>query len=444
MTLEKISVQNIDPSRSCIKAVFCVRNEKFRLPFFLDYYRKLGVREFFAIDNFSDDNTQKYLLQQKDVHVFFTKQEYKKSNAGRDWTHELASKYCIDNWCLTLDVDEFFLYQESENVDLNILTKYLDNYGYQGVFSIFLDFYSDKKLSETCYEEGQSPFSICEFFDSPSSYTCYSREIFPYFEVKGGVRQRVFWKGEDNKVGPSMRKLVLVKWTKGFAYTHSTHSCTPLKLADITGAVAHFKFLSHFADYAKSEVARNGRIANSIDWRVYADRLSGEDVSFYSEETSIKYVGISSLVEAGLIRVSAPFADYISQSTKETQRLSRSVLKSCEGAEVSYEKLINLWGGISLGSKSFSEESVASNTLVRFEKDMLDAANSSLWKASFPFRKLASRFGLTDQRSLTEENFYNQSLHARFTFTYKSIWWDILGPFRVIQKVIRRVRRKSN
>jgi len=459
--MQHISHHEIDPENDCIKAVFCVRNEKFRLPFFLDYYRKLGVKEFFAIDNDSSDETQVYLLDQNDVHVFHTTQAYKSSNAGRDWTSEIANKFCLDNWCLTLDVDEFFVFPFIEYVDLNTLTAYLDNYQFEAVFSVFLDFYSDLPLSETHYSQDDSPFDVCKYFDSPSSYSCYEREIFPHIEIKGGPRQRLFWAGEDRKVGPSMRKLVLIKWRKGFAYTHSTHSCTPVKLADITGAVTHFKFLSHFAEYAKDEVRRNARIANSIDWKVYANVLEKDDVCFYQDDSSITYEGSKSLMDVNIMSASLNYADYClhgfsigneragltKTETVIAQRdvdIKSSTQEFSERAVVGYDQVIKLWSAVSMFSSEFQVDSADKNSLIRFEKDMRIAANSGVWKFSYPFRKFASRLGLTDQRSLTEENFYNQNLHARFTFTYKSIWWDLLGPFRVVEKLLRRIRRKSN
>ena len=460
--MRHISASKIDPSNKCIKAVFCVRNEKFRLPFFLDYYRKLGVKEFFAIDNESTDDTQAYLLNQNDVHVFHTTQAYKSSNAGRDWTTEIANKYCEGDWCLTLDVDEFFVFPYMEHVDLTTMVSYLDTFGYQGVFSIFLDFYSNRLLSETHYAENASPFDVCEYFDSPESYSCYEREIFPHIEIKGGPRQRVFWAGEeDPKVGPSMRKLVLIKWQKGFTYTHSTHSCTPLKLADVTGAIAHFKFLSHFAQYAKEEVKRNARIANSIDWKVYAKVLDTSDVCFYSDGTSLKYENSKSLLKANVISASINYADYCLHGLNDTAKRSKTsasgksseykqgAIKSSsrefsEDALVGYNQVVKLWSAISSFSGTSTPEGGDIQSLTRFERDVSIAANSGLWRLSYPLRKFASKLGLTDQRSLTEENFYNQNLHARFTFIYKSIWWDLLGPLRVIEKVIRRIRRKSN
>jgi len=92
----------------------------------------------------------------------------------------------------------------------------------------------------------------------------------------------------------------------------------------------------------------------------------------------------------------------------------------------------------------FQTDAVDTQMLIRFDKDVSMAASSSIWRFSYPMRKLASKLGLTDQRTLTEENFYNQNLHARFTFTYKSIWWDLLGPLRVVEKLVRRIQRKSN
>ncbi len=43
------------------------RNERPRLPHFLDYYRSLGVGHFLIVDNDSDDGSRDYLAAQPDV-----------------------------------------------------------------------------------------------------------------------------------------------------------------------------------------------------------------------------------------------------------------------------------------------------------------------------------------------------------------------------------------
>ena len=43
------------------------RNERLRLPAFLNHYRSLGVDEFLVIDNDSSDGSTEYLAAQADV-----------------------------------------------------------------------------------------------------------------------------------------------------------------------------------------------------------------------------------------------------------------------------------------------------------------------------------------------------------------------------------------
>jgi len=428
--------------RGFISVIFCVRNEKFRLPYFLDYYRNLGVTEFYAVDNDSSDGCLEYLTEQEDVNLFHTVQPYKASNAGRDWTSYLANKYCLDRWCLTLDVDEFFVYPLVESFDMNFLVQYLDQKKYDGVFSIFLDFYNKDKVSKANYIEGNSPFEVCNYFDSPKAYTCYEVATFPHMEVKGGARQRIFWKKAGRRGGPSMRKIPLVKWKEGFSYLHSTHSCTPIRLADITAALAHFKFFSHIKEFSKNEVSRNARVANSIDWKVYAKALENNDVVLYDEELSCLYEGSKSLANCSLISASVSFYDFMERSTTNGHRKKIAFQKMKEreqDRDLNYSEYMAAWKPFSYLSEGLDGDQIDRQNLIRIEEELSNAANSSLWKMTYRMRKFASKFGLTDQRSLTEENYENQDVFAKFTFIYRSIWWDLLGPFRVVIKILKRM-----
>jgi len=430
--------------------IFCVRNEKFRLSFFLDYYRQLGVTQFYAVDNNSDDGTKEYLVNQKDVTLYFTDASYKSSNAGRDWTSRIANEYCAGEWCLTVDVDEFYVFPHIESVGLNGLTDYLDSQGHEGMAAVFLDFYSSKPLSKTDYTEGQSTFEVCEYFDLPESYNCYSVETFPFFEIKGGPRRREFWKDKGSRAGPSMRKVPLIKWKKGFEYLVAAHSCTPIRLADVGGVVAHFKMLSHFKQFAADEVSRNERVSNSIDWKVYAKTLGKNDINFFDERLSYKYQDSYSLLESSHMFASKRFDRFAQETILKTGTESTSTKKYLEISAkrasniyvepcVKLNNFVSMWGSLSLYSQYTIEDSSAQQTIKRLEALVDKAARSRLWRYSYRLRKFASKLGLTDQRSLTEENYSNQSLQSKFTFVYDSIWWDLLGPFRVIEKILMRI-----
>ena len=61
------------------------RNEAIRLPYFLKYYRDMGVNHFLIVDNDSTDGSVDYLADQKDVSLWTTPRSYKRSRFGVDW-----------------------------------------------------------------------------------------------------------------------------------------------------------------------------------------------------------------------------------------------------------------------------------------------------------------------------------------------------------------------
>ena len=57
-------------------AVGCLRNERLRLPGFLEHHRRMGVNRFLLIDNNSDDGSTEFLSLQKDVCLFHTSERF--------------------------------------------------------------------------------------------------------------------------------------------------------------------------------------------------------------------------------------------------------------------------------------------------------------------------------------------------------------------------------
>ena len=54
-----------------------VKDEYIRLPYFLDYYRKIGIGHFLIVDNNSLDGGRRFLANQQDVSLWSTKKSYK-------------------------------------------------------------------------------------------------------------------------------------------------------------------------------------------------------------------------------------------------------------------------------------------------------------------------------------------------------------------------------
>jgi hypothetical protein len=262
--------------------LFCTqRNEKIRLPFFLDYYRRLGVNHFFFVDNDSTDGALQYLTDQPDVSLWYTRASYKRSRFGVDWLNWLQRKYAHGHWTLTLDPDEFFVYPFCDTRPLRALTDWLDASSIKSFSAMLLDMYPKGALDEQPYVEGQNPVDIACWFDS-GNYTMKRNKRFGNLWIQGGPRSRVFFP-EKPALAPALNKIPLVKWNRKYVYVSSTHMLLPRGLNLVydewggekaSGVLLHAKFIDTFGAKAKEELERKQHYSASIEYRAYAEQLA--------------------------------------------------------------------------------------------------------------------------------------------------------------------------
>ena len=233
-----------------ILAVATVRNEISRLPWFLEYYRRLGVDHFLVVDNGSDDGTAELLAQQPDVSLWQTWHGYRASRFGLDWMTWLQMKYAHRHWTLMVDADELLVYAHHETRSLHDLTRWLDQQGL-GVFGAhMLDLYPKGRLDAQTYEPGTDPTRVVNWFDA-GPYRAQRQHPMGNLWVQGGARERVFFAQEPRR-SPTLNKIPLVRWNRRFAYVNSSHSALPRHLnfaydgpggSAPSGVLLHTKFL---------------------------------------------------------------------------------------------------------------------------------------------------------------------------------------------------------
>ncbi|WP_099824891.1 glycosyltransferase family 2 protein [Oceaniglobus indicus] len=254
----------------------CLRNERIRLPYFLRYYRDMGVDHFIIVDNGSDDGSAQYLADQPDVSLWHARGSYKRARFGVDWINWLLRKYGTGHWTLTIDVDEFFVYPFCDTRPIAALTDWLDASSIKSFGTMMLDMYPKGGMGEHRYDEGQDPFEIASWFDS-GNYTITRNTTFGNLWIQGGPRARAFL-AEKPARAPALNKLPLVKWARGYAYVSSTHMLLPRGLNQVydeyggekaSGILLHAKFLDTLGHKAAEELARREHFAGSAEYKAY-------------------------------------------------------------------------------------------------------------------------------------------------------------------------------
>jgi hypothetical protein len=283
-----------------------IRNERVRLPYFLDYYRRMGAAHFLIVDNGSDDGSSAYLAQQGDVSLWRTDASYKRSRFGVDWMNHLLGRYGHGHWCLTVDADEFLVYPFCDLRGLPALTDWLSASDVRSFGAMVLDMYPKGEIGAQSYAPGQDPFEVAPWFDS-GNYTIAQHHRLRNLWIQGGPRARVFF-AENPKNAPALNKIPLVKWDRRYVYASSTHSLLPRGLNLVydqwggekaSGCLLHAKFLPMVAEKAAEEVHRREHFAGGREYLAYQARMAN-GVDFWNR-WSERYTGWRQLDAMGLL-----------------------------------------------------------------------------------------------------------------------------------------------
>ncbi|QUS36039.1 glycosyltransferase family 2 protein [Falsirhodobacter algicola] len=274
--------------------LFCtLRNERIRLPYFLDYYRKMGVGHFLFVDNGSTDGSRDYLARQSDTSVWTTTASYRQAGFGIDWLNGLLRRYAHGHWALTVDPDEFLVYPFCDRRPLDALTDWMASCSIRSLSAMLIDMYPREAIGAATYREGQDPFEIAQWFDA-GNYQISRNETYGNLWIQGGPRSRVFF-ADRPRAAPALNKVPLVRWHRNYAYISSTHMLLPRGLnatydrwggEQVSGCLLHAKFLDTFGGKAEEELQRGEHYAQSREYMAYRDRMEHELVlwSRWSEQ----------------------------------------------------------------------------------------------------------------------------------------------------------------
>jgi hypothetical protein len=343
-----------------IRAFSKCRNERLRLPAFLDHYRDLGVDQFYIVDNDSCDGTTEYLAGQPDVQLFWTADRFSEARGGTDWLNALLREFGVGSWCVTVDIDELLVYPGSEHAPLRTLTEYLDRRGYEALSCLLLDLYPAGPLHECSYQPGDDLLATAPYFDV-GPYQRSPVDMCPGVLIRGGARERIFYpafrkrtlaakiyagmcyhaarrmpflrempwiRSSRRRYSPCLTKVPLVRWDEQSSYVYSTHFVSRKVVAPDTGVLLHFKFLQDFHSRAIHEAARAEYYDGAYEYRRYAEKLNQNPAMTFMDDASTRFEGTTELVRLGLIQETEAWVDAREHQRSGTGTSARARLRS--------------------------------------------------------------------------------------------------------------------
>jgi hypothetical protein len=283
-----------------------IRNEMARLPYFLQYYRALGVGHFLIVDNASDDGSAAFLADQPDVSLWHSAHAYRLARFGMDWLGWLQWQYGHGHWCLTVDADELLTFPYADRRDLGDLTRHLDARGITSFGAIMLELYPKGPINAVSHDPASDPLQTLCWFDA-DNYREKPHPVYQNLWVQGGVRDRVFFQQQPQRA-PTLSKVPLVRWHWRHVYVSSTHQMLPRRLnhvfdrqndSRVTGVLLHTKFLPDIVPKSAEEIIRRQHFENSDLYTAYHQILAqGPDLWC---DASCRYEGWEQLTALGLM-----------------------------------------------------------------------------------------------------------------------------------------------
>ncbi len=317
-----------------LMVVCLVRDGRPYIKSFIEHYRSIGAKHIAFLDNNSSDGTIETLKEYDDVTVLRTELPYKEHK-------NLFKRYLIarfggeGRWCLCVDMDEFFDYPYSDVVGLGALLRYLSGKSYTAVAAHLLDMFSEEPLSGQADGQDGPLKETHRFYDVSNlkrkslkgrpalrSNTLGSEEV-EFF--KGGVRDTVF--GSD----PLLTKFPLVFLDGKVRPMEDSHHADNAAIADVTGALLHYKFLdSHFHDRVALAIREENYFQNSAKYKMYKEVLDRNPSLRMKLDTARELVSVNDLLEDQFLVVSEDYLNWV--NTEDEKKLRAAVPDELVGA----------------------------------------------------------------------------------------------------------------
>ena len=194
-----------------------IRNEQNLLPYWLKYYKHLGVSTMVIILNNSTDKSLDILLQARSpelkIEILIDDRDFYKTEA--EWASELPKIYGLYHWCVNVDIDEFLKFQCR---NLPTMIQYLVYNNQFCLPTYLLNVYEHPKYLSKTKTKTKNVKSYLEnvYYDNRTFFkqkemnkkiNKYNEKEFNEFEYKHNVYERLDLKNEHFNIKREIKKI---------------------------------------------------------------------------------------------------------------------------------------------------------------------------------------------------------------------------------------------
>lgn len=281
------------PPKDALTLYTCVRNERPRLPWFFDHYRRLGISHFVFVDNGSSDGTTEFLLSQPGTNVFYTEDSYYGGYSGMSWINHLRARHSPSGWSLYVDVDEALIYDGCDKHTIPDLAERLDSAGDEALTGFMLDMFSMDDPTDAA-PDGDIDYVTRYPLYLPQMATT-PKPVCPYVQIRGGLRA-VFETGEE------LTKTPLVKSGRHIDFLRSSHDTSPARISDTTAVLLHYKIIDGVGDEAERVLKEQQRSPHCrVRYARYQEARDLADLIGAASKDVHRYTGPEDLISDGLM-----------------------------------------------------------------------------------------------------------------------------------------------
>ena len=291
-----------------VVVIALVRDGMFHLHDFLAHYRALGAAHFIFCDNGSTDGTLDALRDQPDCLVLQSLMPF--AAIENDFRAHAAQTYCGNAWALFADMDERFVHDGMDRVDLSSLARALMAEGSTALIATMVEMFPEGPLAPWQDRPVDEVRAAYRFFH-PGDITrlpYHDRDRIDFWYLLkdnrirvpdeavlfGGIRARIF--GE----ACCMTKHPLVQIRPPVQAATHPHCAGRVTLSAGMGALLHYKFADDAFERDAASVAQGG-VGHGED-ALRAARAAADPMVTLHTGDAVAFTGTDTLLGAGFLR----------------------------------------------------------------------------------------------------------------------------------------------